>query len=348
MKVMEEMKEQTKNFLSTISLKERDVVLDIGGEGGGICIFKKRIKNKYVFIYQHNEDYFGDESLSVNKAFRFDSFELAFQRMNSLYQLHFLYLLTVDIKYSNYVADELVKKLNLDRISLDEFHNRFRFEEILNIKLEFDTTENKWEKRVEGIDQLIYEASEFDIENIAQSYLKSYPYFINYFGNIQNDKIEIDNLIIGIHFVYGWMPTIFELKNTNEKELFVATEILNKAKIGHLLTRNDYVTLKGLLNGSLVGTSKLLHFINPEKYAIWDSRVHNYMRKNIKSIRFSYDIGDISNYMSYLNYLTEVSNSDLFPKIYNPVNGKILSKFNYSISSFRVIELLMFINRKKL
>lgn len=63
--------------------------------------------------------------------------------------------------------------------------------------------------------------------------------------------------------VYGWMPTIFEFKN---QEDFVVATNLNKAKVSEPLKSKDYETLKRLLNGSLVGTSKLLHFINPEKY----------------------------------------------------------------------------------
>lgn len=342
---LEEMKEQTTRILSTVSPEERGIVLEIGGESGGIRIFKKRIKTKSVFIYQHNETNLGETDLSVNKTGKYESFELAFQEIINSFQLDVLYISTIDFSYTNFVADELVKRLNSSKMSADNFKNKLRFEEVLKIKFEFDAVENKWKKRIEGIDQLIGEARKFQIGDETQSYLHSYPYFINYFANIQNHKIEIDNLVIGIHFVYGWMPTIFEFKN--QEDFVVATEILNKAKVGEPLKSKDYETLKRLLNGSLVGTSKLLHFINPEKYAIWDSRVYNYLRKNIESHKFSYDIGDISNYERYLNYLSEVTNSVEFSEIYSLVNEKIENKFKYKISSFRAIELLMFINGKK-
>lgn len=342
---LEEMKEQTTRILSTVSPEERGIVLEISGESGSIRIFKKRIKTKSVFIYQHNKTNFGETDLSANKTGKYESFELAFQEIINSFQLDVLYISTIDFGYTNFVADELVKRLNLSKISADNFKNKLRFEEVLEIKFKFNAAENKWKKRIEGIDQLIEEARKFQIEDETQSYLHSYPYFINYFANIQNHKIEIDNLVIGIHFVYGWMPTIFEFKN--QEDFVVATEILNKAKVGEPLKSRDYETLKRLLNGSLVGTSKLLHFINPEKYAIWDSRVHNYLRKNIESHKFSYDIGDISNYERYLNYLSEVTNSVEFSEIYSLVNEKIETKFKYKISSFRAIELLMFINGKK-
>lgn len=344
---IEEMREQTKQILSTVSPEERGIVFEIDGEGGAIRIFKKRIKTKYVFIYQHNEQDFSDEELSVNKTAKYDSFESAFQQINTLYSIYFLYILTVHENYKEYISDQLVKKLNNDNISFEDFNNRERFEEILNVKLCFNSTKKMWLKSVENIDKLINEASKFQIYTNSNSYLISYPYFINYFANIQADKIETENLVIGIHFVYGWMPTIFEFKKNETKDLIVATNILKRAKRGEILISEDYQMLKELLNGSLVGTSKLLHFINPEMYAIWDSKVHSYLKKNFQELKLSYKIGDISNYEKYLNFLTEITNSEEFNKIYFPVNEKIKEKYKYTISNFRAIELLMFSNEKK-
>jgi hypothetical protein len=344
---LEEMKEQTRQILSTVTPEDRGIVLEIGGEGGGIRIFRKRIKTKYVFIYQHNEVDFSGEDLSVNKTTKYDNFESAFHEIVNLYKFYYLYPLTVDVDYRDYVAEELINKLNLDNVSKSEFLNCYKFEEVLNIKLDFDLNEKKWKKQIDKIDLLIREAGDFQINENSSSYLIAYPHFINYFANITTDKIEIENLVIGIHFVYGWMPTIFEFKKKEIKEFIIATDILNKAKKGENLIHEDYQTLKELFNGSLVGTSKLLHFINPEKYAIWDSRVHNYLRKNIKKLKLSYKIGDISNYEKYLKYLTELTNSVEFGKIYIPVNKEVNDKYNYNISNFRAIELLMFQNGKE-
>lgn len=221
-------------------------------------------------------------------------------------------------------------------------------EKLSNFKRELNSIENNYNAQIEGINQLITEAGEFNIKIEMHSYLKSYPFFVKYFENIQNNTIEIPNLVIGIHFAYGWMPTIFKFKTTDENELANATIILNKAKKGESLKNEDYQSLKKLLNGSLVGTSKLLHFINPNKFAIWDSRVHKYLKmNNINSYKFDYNIGNIANYENYLRYLSDISNSDKFSQIYEKVNQQIESKFQYNISNFRAIELLMFTNGKK-
>ena len=146
------------------------------------------------------------------------------------------------------------------------------------------------------------------------------------------------------------MPTIFELKKTKDSEkdtLEKVVKILNKAKKGNLLVYEEYTTLKELLNGSLVGSSKLLHFINPEKYAIWDSRVHRYLRETTNRGTFSYDVGDVVNYEKYLKLLLEITKYSKFDKLYSPINDLIYSKYKYKITKFRAIELLMFKNGKK-
>ena len=63
------------------------------------------------------------------------------------------------------------------------------------------------------------------------SYIKTYPEFIQFFKNIS--IISKHNLVISSHFVYGWMPTIIELKFQNMEDVLKS---LNKAKNGALLT----------------------------------------------------------------------------------------------------------------
>lgn len=113
----------------------------------------------------------------------------------------------------------------------------------------------------EIIEKLIILAENLDLRE--ENYLVSYPIFLKYFSSLE--KINLDNLIIGISFTYAWMPTILEFKNNKFDE---ALKILNKAKCNENLEIEDFMILKSLFNNSLVGTSKLLHFISPKKYAI--------------------------------------------------------------------------------
>ena len=161
------------------------------------------------------------------------------------------------------------------------------------------------------------------------SYIKTYPEFIQFFKNI--NSISKHDLIISSHFVYGWMPTIIELKFQNMEEVLKS---LNKAKSGAILTIAELELLKKTINNSLVGLSKLLHFINPIDYAIWDSRIYGYTT-NKKS---SYGIGNTQLYLIYLSKLNEIESLVDFDEIKKNVSVH----FDYEISSKRVIELLMF------
>lgn len=167
---------------------------------------------------------------------------------------------------------------------------------------------------------------EFDREN---SYLKSYATFINYFASLPNE-IKFENLIIGSHFVYGWMPTILKLQISDEKSIL---EILNKAKVGTTLDVNEISALKACVNNSLVGASKLLHFINPLEYAIWDSRINKYLTG-----RNHYGIDNVETYIDYLRELKVVEENPQFKELHNSVNQAL----QYKVSPKRAIELIMF------
>ena len=161
------------------------------------------------------------------------------------------------------------------------------------------------------------------------SYIKTYPEFIQFFKNISN--ITKHDLVISSHFVYGWMPTIIELKF---QDIEGVLKSLNKAKNGAMLTIEELELLKSTINNSLVGLSKLLHFINPVDYAIWDSRIYRYTSDK----KSSYGIGNTQLYLNYLSKLNEIESHVDFDEIKKNVSAH----FDYEISSKRVIELLMF------
>jgi len=84
----------------------------------------------------------------------------------------------------------------------------------------------------------------------------------------------------------------------------------------------------------MVGLSKLLHFINPTHYAIWDSRIFTYITEK----KSQYGIAKAKNYLAYLKKLTEIENHEDYPKLHQLVQ----KHFKYPISPKRAIEILMF------
>jgi hypothetical protein len=188
----------------------------------------------------------------------------------------------------------------------------------------------------------IFHHNEFDLSTV-NNYMLSYQAFLNYFKNIADRKEDIskDDLVIGINFTYGWMPTIFSFKN----DYFdFAVAILNHVQKGNVIGIKEFNALKSLLNNSIVGTSKLLHFINPELYAIWDSRVCRYAtgRKNV----FQAQVNSTDYFNRYINLSRLLSAEPLFEyEIYQPFCKKLneYHQTTYSVTPLRVLELLLFL-----
>lgn len=188
-------------------------------------------------------------------------------------------------------------------------------------------------KNYVSIDNFFQNCSNFTVDK--QTYDVSYPEFLKYFSDIK--VITKHNLVIGINFTYGWMPTIFDFRSENFDE---AIKILNNAKKGLIPTVAQLETLKGLFNKSLVGTTKLLHFINPEIFAIWDSRVYNYLTGEKA---YNHRIGNCESYLSFLifcKYLTERGE-------YEELHKSICKKIGYTMTKFRTVEMIMYLNGGK-
>lgn len=190
-------------------------------------------------------------------------------------------------------------------------------------------------------------------------YFKSYESFISMGAKalnltkkdkkVKKDKkeIEADTYALAVA-VYGWMPTIPKTFNID----FLTDEIKTSiSKLKHpeeacaFLKRID----EPILNNSWVGTSKLLHFLKPEIFPIWDSRIArvvdkaNSVGKNDK-IKNSY-MGNRKNYKAYACKMVD-------PKSFNiervkDFQYKFKELFNYEPSVIRSLEMALFFNEKK-
>lgn len=110
--------------------------------------------------------------------------------------------------------------------------------------------------------------------SIETQYFDSYFEFLTFFHQIKT--FNCHSFTIGSYLIYGWMPTIPNINITQE-----AIDTLNKAKQEDLLYYNDYLSLVKSINNSIVGASKILHFINPKQYPIFDSRIKNFFEKTL-------------------------------------------------------------------
>lgn len=165
------------------------------------------------------------------------------------------------------------------------------------------------------------------------TYLLSYPEFVAYFANLP--EITPHNLIIAANFVYGWMPRILRFQSL---DFASAVAILNAAKGGHIVSEQEIRLLTGLVDHSMVAVSKLLHFVNPQAYVIWDSRVYEYVAGGYSQIQ----IQKPRNYLAFLDNCRAIVLDDRFRSVHASMNRKI----GYEVSAYRALELVMYWNKK--
>lgn len=98
-------------------------------------------------------------------------------------------------------------------------------------------------------------------------YELSYKAFLNQPIQTKDDLIRI------LAYAYSWMPTIPDI-NSNTVDWDRLIKLANELRHGDINNRKELVTaLIPIVNNSIVGSSKVLHFIAPDTIPIIDSRV---------------------------------------------------------------------------
>jgi len=179
--------------------------------------------------------------------------------------------------------------------------------------------------------------SDFDRKvNQTDAYLSSYPRLLEATKALLREMGTAAICPIA-HLAYGWMPRILTFRS-NEKTnalLFEAsyTDSLRSAEllVGSLRTLPT--------NNSMVGVSKVLHFMNPHFYPIWDSVVADTFGVKGKKLQM-----DTTLYKKYLFFVHEQHHGDAVPF----VKKRVADMFKYDISDTRAVELLLFVVSKKI
>ena len=168
------------------------------------------------------------------------------------------------------------------------------------------------------------------------SYILSYPHILTYFSG--KTTFDAADLVRGAHMVYGWMPTVLELHpEPPDRDLATGTAILTQAKATGVLSDQEIASLCALVNNSLVGASKLLHFVAPNHFAIWDSKIYAFV---FQKKPHNYRVKEVANYRRYLSMLSGIRSDSRFDAFHESVNAKM----GYDVSPLRAIEVVMFLN----
>jgi hypothetical protein len=134
------------------------------------------------------------------------------------------------------------------------------------------------------------------------------------------------------------MPTILDLYTHSSKlNLDDAAQLLSKARQRGRVDDIELQRLASLINNSLVGASKLLHFIAPSEFAIWDSKVYAFV---FGQRAHQYRMSDITKYRHYHDILELLRKDNRFERFHNSIN----SKMGYIVSPIRALEVVMYLN----
>ncbi|MDZ4862879.1 MAG: hypothetical protein SGJ01_05465 [Gemmatimonadota bacterium] len=166
-------------------------------------------------------------------------------------------------------------------------------------------------------------------KGLFRSYVGSYPAYLRYFQD--RSPITPDDLIIGAGLVYGWMPRALTIEPALLEE---STLLLDQAR-RRMLKPAELTQLAKAMGNSLVGASKLLHFVAPAKYPIWDSRVCRFLL----GTAYQGLLQDPEIYLRYAGLCQSIVAAPDFPALAKVAE----SMCQYPVDPFRAVELLMFV-----
>ena len=162
----------------------------------------------------------------------------------------------------------------------------------------------------------------------SEQYLRTYPELLRSTTILAKEMGE-DALPAIAHMAYGWMPTI--LKKFSDSQPGIA---------GTATGCRSFEEASGLIqsledspiNNSWVGMSKVLHFINPEFFPIWDSRVAKHFDLKITQVNKK------NHFLEYLTFVAKHRNKDEVKK----VEEAFVKEAGYSVSDVRACEFILF------
>ena len=184
----------------------------------------------------------------------------------------------------------------------------------------------------------IVDFSEVEIESFihsSENYLPQYKALVGLGAAVQNAE-EAVSLALA---VYGWMPTILRSLEISDEQLKRVKRVSDiDSGIGVIREFNAPP-----VNNSWVGSSKFLHFLNPQVFPIWDSHI---ARAFGLSRRDQYESS--AQYASYMDAMRELLPAGI--DSISQTTGRIKIQFGYEISPLRALEFLIFSssrNRRK-
>ena len=171
----------------------------------------------------------------------------------------------------------------------------------------------------------------FDQIDPSNQYIRSYPFLLRA-TELLYEKMEEDATVVISHIAYGWMPTIlknFDFSTHKSGNFKNARNISSFDDAEKMISEFKYSPI----NKSWVGLSKVLHFINPQFFPIWDSKVAKHFE-----VSGAFQMKNRQNYIDYIGFIQ----SQLERETVTQVQKEFTKRVNYQISRVRACEFILF------
>jgi len=142
----------------------------------------------------------------------------------------------------------------------------------------------------------------------TNSYVLSYPHILSYFTD--RGPLNVADLVRGAHLVYGWMPTALDLyAQPPNLTLAQAAVLLESVRIDGTISDERLNALVRVVNNSLVGTSKLLHFVRPDVFPIWDSNIYAFV---FEEKPYDYRVKGVAKFREFVRRVNAIRSEERF------------------------------------
>ncbi len=176
----------------------------------------------------------------------------------------------------------------------------------------------------------------------AITYLATYPSILKFgkaLGTITAN--HFNQLVV---MAYGWMPRIVRINQRHVPKAIAALTTAASAKVIEDLSVGQLRDIECCVN-SVVGASKVLHFVNDDVFPIWDSNVESFRLKRPAS---TYHMRSATNYFCYADEVRGISRDPTFGVFFSDFTVCLQARLaalhisGYAISQVRAIEAAAF------
>lgn len=176
----------------------------------------------------------------------------------------------------------------------------------------------------------------------AITYIATYP-SLRAFGksSLPIDGDRFSQLVV---MAYGWMPRIVRVDQGCVGDAKSAVQIAAQATVHTGLTKSAMLNLARCLR-SVVGASKVLHFVNDEIFPIWDSGVEAFRLGGVLPYNH---MNNVDNYFAYCNEVHAIRAEEGFRDFLGGINAAMDARLAalfidpYPICEVRAIEVAAF------